>query len=270
MTEQVLKRAAGALASQGHRLVVVGGTAHRLFRHHELASTAAFEPVRTEDVDIAANRDLEVALRSDARILHALEASGFVEALSGSERAKHRYVLPGTEGYLEFIAPRTGGLAREPQAFGGVVAERLEGVDLLLHEPWTCRLESEGDETLHVVNPIAYLCQKMLVLPQREAGPNHRTGEHKRSKDLLYVFDTLTLFAPDLGVLVDRASVLRPELTAKRAKKIRESIDRFCSADNDDLSRAPEIARQQRPAVPTAAQMADAMRRELPRLLLGS
>ena len=264
MNEPVLVRALGQLQSLGDRLVVVGGSAHRLFPSHELGAAPPWELLTTEDVDVAARRDLELTHANGDEILTALRTAGFEEAIAGAEHASHRYVLPGTEGYLEFIAPRTGsgqkrdGTSITALRFGGVVAEPLPDVDALLHEPWTLTLEEGVD--VWVVNPIAYLVQKLLVLPER------RTLA-KRAKDLLYVYDTLVVFNARLADLRHRSSTLCPPLTRKQRTRLQRSLERFTSDPTDDHREAASLAASYRDRPPTPEAIARALGRALPALL---
>jgi hypothetical protein len=264
MSELVLIRALAQLQSFRDRLVVVGGTAHRLFAMHELGTAPPWELLTTEDVDLAAHRDLELTHGNSQEVLDALREVGFEEAIAGADRPSHRYVLAGAPGYLEFIAPRIGSGQRRNGSsitalrFGGVVAEALPEVDLLLHAPWTATLD-EGVE-VSIVNPIAYLLQKLLVLSDRRPP--------KRAKDLLYVYDTLVIFNARWPELRERAGALRPPLTKKQIARTRSALDRFAGETTDDHREAALLASSQRAKPPTADAIARALSRTLPDLLL--
>jgi hypothetical protein len=264
MSELVLIRALAQLQSFRDRLVVVGGSAHRLFPLHELATAPPWELLTTEDVDLAAHRDLELTHGNSQELLDTLLAAGFKETLAGADRARHRYVLADTPGYLEFIAPRIGaGQRRDGSAisalrFGGVVAEVLPEVRLLLHAPWTATLQ-KGVE-VSIVNPIAYLLQKLLVLPERRPP--------KRAKDLLYLYDTLVLFNAHHAALRERAPALRPPLTPKQFARARSALDRLAGQTTDDHREAARLAASQRAQAPSADAIARALARTLPGLLL--
>ena len=62
----------------GH-VVIVGGWAHRLYRHHPLADPPSFLPLLTRDADVAFSAD--EPMQGD--IAAALASAGFVEELSG-------------------------------------------------------------------------------------------------------------------------------------------------------------------------------------------
>ncbi|HKX46410.1 MAG TPA: GSU2403 family nucleotidyltransferase fold protein [Planctomycetota bacterium] len=265
MSDLVLVRALAELQPLRDALVVAGGAAHRLFPRHELGRMPAWELLTTEDVDVAARRELELAHADSTRVRDALQRAGFEERLVGAERAAHRYVLPGAEGYLEFLAPRVGSGRRRDGTpvgefhFGGVVAQVLPDVALLLHAPWAALLADAVE--VSVVNPIAYLCQKLVVLPERHPWS-------KRAKDLLYVYDTLAVFEARLPELVRRAPVLRPPLTPKQARRIAKVLDSHFTQITDDLREAARIAAAQRTAPPSPEQMARACSAALPGLVL--
>lgn len=86
-------------------LVFVGGWAHRLFTLHELANPIDFNPLVTEDADIAAPLRLEVRAET---IAQRLKAAGFAEELRGEDTPPiSEYHLGGEEAglYVEFSHP---------------------------------------------------------------------------------------------------------------------------------------------------------------------
>jgi len=181
-------------------LVFAGGWAHRLYELHQLSNPIDFEPLATEDADLVAPLRLEVRAEPLAQ---CLKAAGFKEEFRGDDTPPiSRYHLgeEDTGLYVEFLAPLIGspttrtGAPRDTTVVGGVTAQTLRYVDLLLEEPWTVQLSErfgfpvvvEGVQ-IRIPNPASFIAQKLLVLEQR-------TPE-KRPKDLLYVHDTLVLFS---------------------------------------------------------------------------
>jgi len=85
----------------------------------------------------------------------------------------------------------------------GVTAQKLRYVDITITKPWRVRLSRGNGYPLsppgldvQIANAACYLAQKLLVLPERKPD--------KQAKDLLYVHDTLLIFAhnlEELGVL---------------------------------------------------------------------
>ncbi len=75
-----LVRALGALRPCLPDLVLVGGSAHRLFRFHPWAAPGEFQPLTTEDTDLLA----PLRLKRRGRSLHELLIdAGFEVRLSG-------------------------------------------------------------------------------------------------------------------------------------------------------------------------------------------
>lgn len=266
MTERALKRAFECLQSIGESLVLVGGTAHRLFPLHELGTSPGFDLLTTEDVDIAAALELELDGGQD--LLDRLLQAGFEEEVSGAQSPAYRYVLPSDEGaYLQFIAPRKGsgttrgGGKNLSLRFSGLRAEKLAHVEILISHPWRVTVESSGTElSLQVVNPVAFLLQKLLLLPNRG---------RKKGKDLLYVFDTLTIFADALDELGEAASDLVESPSRNASKKIRSTMSRYCFEESATSRDAAAIAFGQRANAPDSAQVVAACRIGLKRVLGG-
>lgn len=264
--EPTLSQALAALAPYFPNLVIIGGTAHRLFPLHPLGVQPSFELLTTEDVDIAVS--LELASADDSQLLDALTNAGFQERIGGADKAECTYVLRSRPtAYLQFLAPLMGsGEKRDGKPdvhmrVAGIQAKKLRAVDLLLHEPWLAMLDApDGAATVPVANPCAYLVQKLVKLHERQ-GP-------KLHKDVLYVFDTLTIFGDKLAELGADARRLVPDLTAKQRRRVRDAIAKYFSATSDACRGAAVLAASQRGNPPSAAQLADACRMGLADALL--
>lgn len=142
----------------GH-LVIAGGWAHRLHRYHELAHTPAYAALRTKDADVA----FSPAAPIEGNIAAALRAAGFEEAASGEHSPPITQYRLGAEGggfYTEFLVPLQGGEVKR----GG-----------------------RADVTLAMAGVTA---QKLLIRGLRR--------RDKQAQDVLYVHDTLELFAGEL------------------------------------------------------------------------
>lgn len=265
MTDAALLRAMRALEDVQDHLVVVGGTAHRLFPLHPLAQDPGFDLLTTEDIDFAA--PLELQHDGSRQLLDRLLEAGFEESIRGAEYPAFTYPLRGQERtYLQFVANLTGsGTTRSGEkdrlmSFSGIHAEKLRHIDVLLHAAWKVELEAEGlPLSVRVVNPSAYLLQKLLTLGER-ATP-------KRAKDLLYIFDTLTLFGESLRALGEQAQALVPELSRKTGNKIKKAAETYCFTDGPAAHEAAKIAQEQRQSPPTATQIVSACEFALPRVL---
>jgi hypothetical protein len=84
--------------------------------------------------------------------------------------------------------------------------------------PWHISLNKTNgypfESTTHVLvaNPVSFLCQKILIQDARE--------RKDRAKDILYIHDTIEIFAGHLAELRELfATELRPKLQAKRRVK---------------------------------------------------
>ena len=150
MNEPILVQALAALAPVREHLVVVGGTAHRLFPLHVYGEALDHELLTTEDVDLAA--PLQLAQAGGEDLAARLRAAGFEAEVRGAEEPCHRYRFGQTIATLQFIAPLQGsGLNRSGRRdrslrFSGIVAEKLRSVELLLDAPWPLELDEFFDK----------------------------------------------------------------------------------------------------------------------------
>jgi hypothetical protein len=267
-TEKALHIALAAMAAVRERLVVVGGTAQRLFLEHPLAGQPPFELLTTEDVDLAAPAELAFQ-GSLENLLELLKERGFEERILGWPHAAHRYPLEGSSTYLQFLSPQRGsgtkrdGTEEREMRFGGLVAEILPRVEILLHQPWSVTLVGD-EESLEarVVNPIAYVVQKILVLPKRQTAK-------KKAKDILYLHDTLAVFARSLDELGCQAHQLVPNLSANARRDLKKQAETILFVENEAVRNAAELAVLSRGDATTPASVAASLRRGLPRLLSG-
>lgn len=130
---------------------------------------------------------------------------------------------------------------------GGVTAQTLRHVELLLEVPWTVRLSERlgfpvGQEgvQIRIPNPASFIAQKLLVLKER--------APEKQPKDLLYIHDTLTLFSEKL----DELRVSWTLVQQRQHPKISSKLQARFGAVNDLVRAAVRIAEQTgRPSPPT-------------------
>ncbi len=248
-----------ALEPYLNHLVVAGSWAHRLYSLHPLASPSTIVPLGTDDADIAASDRYQPS--SPAALQDALLGAGFRQELSGTtEPPASAYYLGDDEGFhIEFIAPLTGsptdrkGSIKPPIQIGGVTAQTLRFVEVLLDAPWRLQLSPGGvvpltrEIQVRVANPAAYLLQKVLSAPRRQSD--------KGPKDLLYIYDTLILFGARLNELRSEAAaaiqVLHPTQQAV-ALQLCETLP----SREDFVPSAVRIAvASGRPSPPSAAQL---------------
>lgn len=216
-----------ALAPYLDQLVFVGAWCHRLLQFHPLATPPAFEPLMTEDADVATPDRLPSRSLS---LDEALAAGGFKVRLSGDGRLPiTKYYPEGDENslYIEFVAQLQGsghtrsGEPNDILGVSGVTAQKLRHVDLLLFEPWKLEISEQrgfdvgaGAINVRVANPVSYLVQKVLTLRKRKPA--------KQSKDALYIHDTLTMFGSSFPVLREQAGRVLDRLAPKTRRELHE------------------------------------------------
>lgn len=195
-------RLATALKPWQEQLVFVGGWAHRLYRLHPKAQTPNYQPPTTRDADIAFG-DRE---RIEGSIKDRLEAAGFQEELKGSHQPPVTEYHLGAEGggfYAEFLVPligRSSTKSGKPLATlgnAGITAQRIRYLDVLLIAPWDVPLQDSNGLwqplRVRVPNPVSFMLQKLLIRETREP--------IKQAQDVLYIHDTLELFADHVDEL---------------------------------------------------------------------
>ena len=187
------------------RVLFIGGWAHRLFRERPEAARLSYPPLRTGDVDVALDPR---AMARDAGIPERLAASGFREEFLGDDRPPVTHYSLGDDAsgfYVEFLSPLLSGDRRRDGSrdvtvrIAGVTAQKLRYLDILLVEPWTVTIgEGQGVPLVRrtailIPNPASFIVQKLLIAARRR--------REDRAKDVLYVHDTIELFAPTLEAL---------------------------------------------------------------------
>jgi len=241
------------------QLVVVGGWAHRLHRLHPLAQALDHLPPRTRDADLAFSTD--AAFAGDLRT--ALRDAGFTEELFGDDAPPATHYRLGDEDagfYAEFLTSLHGsGVKRDGTpdttvSKGGVTAQKMRHLDLLLVSPWNVRVRPRldlpvtTDVDLLVPNPAAFLVQKLLIHSDRPPD--------KRAQDVLYIHDTLELFGASLDEIrrlwID---AVRPAVPAKTARRV-EAIARDLFAQVTDTIREAARIPQDRRLAPENVQRA--------------
>ena len=247
-------RAAEALRPYLSELVFVEGWAHFLHTLLPEAAPIPFTPLMTDDADVATPVKLTVL---EETLHERLITAGFEERLSGEhEPPVSEYVLGGeASGFsLEFLAPLPGGTSRRdgrPDAtvrVAGVTAQKLRYLDILLIAPVSLTLFGQlgfpvsAPVTVRVANPVAYVVQKVLVLPAR--------APDKQAKDLLYIHDTFRVFADTLPRMRGTWDALRPVLYRRHVHDFEEHAKGLAGAVTDLARGAARIAAD-RPRPPT-------------------
>lgn len=233
-----------ALAAWDSRLLYVGGWAHRLYRLHPSATPQAYQPLATLDADVAFAEHEQL----DGDIRATLREAGFEQELTGSHQPPvSRYTL-GRQGpagfYAEFLTPlvgraRTrGGEPLSTTVQSGITAQRLRYLDLLFLSPWAVTLDEEWGVSaplqVRIPNPVAFMVQKLLIHADRAAG--------KQSQDLLYIHDTLELYAAELDTLrMLWRDAIRPKMDPAWVRRLLRTRDDVFGTLNDRIRDAARI-----------------------------
>lgn len=222
------------------QLVFIGGWAHRLHRFDPRANKLEHQPVFTRDTDLAfANR---APIEGDMKA--ALLERGFKEALAGDFRPPTAsYTLGEEQGgfYAEFLTPligsgmKRGGAPDATLSKGGISAQKIRHLDVLLVDPWTISLEPKDGFPLpaamdvRVANPLCFMVQKFLIVDYRKAD--------KQAQDLLYVYDTLETYG---GLLEDFQTSWRNVVAPSLGKQAAEvaAVTKAAFSGINDLIRA--------------------------------
>lgn len=242
---ETFQRLAIALRPFLNDLVIVGGWAHRLYRNRPEVTIPLHEPLFTTDTDIAIAPGAPLPAK---QLLEQLQAHGFVEDFLGDDRPPVTHYRLGNEDsgfYAEFLTPLLGGggrpgrSAKDTAELGGVVAQRLRHLDILLIQPWSILVSGQSPEApegivVRVPNPVAFIAQKLLTLQKRKPAD--------RAKDLLYVHDTVELFGSSLDDLASLWKMsIRPGLE-RRADQIEGLARNEFTEVTDDMRRAARMA----------------------------
>ena len=228
------------------QLVIAGGWASRLHRLSPHADPPTFEALGTKDVDAAAPASLPLADQPlDVRLKHR----GFEEKLSSEFRPPvTHYVLGEPEGFeVEFLTDQPGayehrdGTPDRTAEIAGVTAQKLHYVGLLLVEPWPVSIRQRDgfpmevrSRVVRIANPFSYIVQKLLIRPDRE--------QDKREKDVLYIHDTLQLFADAGAPLELAASAVRAQMQRRWVERCRTAAEKLSKPAHPDVVAATRIA----------------------------
>ena len=205
-------------------MVIVGGWAHRLHRFHPFATDQEYQPIRTRDVDLAFSPN--APLKGD--LGEALDEAGFKEELSGEVTPPVIHYRLGDEDagfFAEFLTVKKGdGHRRDGKpdltiSKAGITAQKLRHLELLLKAPWKVHIEAKAKIPIQrpvdllVPNAVSFIIQKVLIQKRR--------APEKRPQDVLYIHDTLQLFAASLeelrGIWENEVKPSMSPTTAKRA-----------------------------------------------------
>lgn len=240
-------RLVDALGLYLDRMVVAGGWAHRLHRLHPLAHAPAYAPLITRDTDIALD---PAGLPTTRAIRDRLIDGGFKEEFFGEHQppVTHYYLSnAASSGFAEFLAPLTGGrqhrdgTSNHTVNVGGVNAQRLRFLEVLLTAPWRIALEPDvipvsGPALVCVPNATSYLAQKILIHGYR--------SPRQRAKDMLYTHDTIDTFADALPALrTTWVETVRPSLHERSVRRVETAWQKVARGISDEARDASIQAR---------------------------
>lgn len=244
---QSFARLVDALRPQLTAVVFVGGWAHRLHRLHPYAQPLEYAPLMTRDADVAV--PLRAFAGSDIRT--QLLAANFQERFVADHQPPvTRYEFGEEAGafYVEFLTPLVGGGNRRDRTpdvtvkIGGVNAQKLRYLDVLLHQPWTVRL-ARGDgfsfyqpTDVLVPNAAAYIAQKILIHGKRRP--------EEKARDVLYIHDTIEAFGRSLELLqLEWREHVRPELSRRAVQAVADGAASMFAHVSDVIRNAAIQAR---------------------------
>ncbi len=247
-----------ALSPWRAHLVIIGGWAHRIHRFDPRGNQLEYKPVFTHDTDLAfANR---APIEGDMKT--ALIEHGFKERLVGEYKPPVAHYTLGEENggfYAEFLTPLIGsGMKRsgEPDAtisVGGISAQKIRNLDILLVDPWVIKLNEHCGVSLpepmdvQVAHPLCFMLQKFLIQKDRSA--------NKKAQDVLYIYDTIELF----GAMLDEfqqtwRTRVKPVLGERLSHTVLELSRETFFTVNDMTRRAALIPQDRKMLTPERIQ----------------
>ena len=149
--------------------------------------------------------------------------------------------------YVEFLTPLIGsgrkrdGTLDATVAVAGVTAQKLRFLEILFIDAWVIRIGPDngfplpGSVDLQVANPVSFIVQKLLIQQDRKPA--------KRAQDVLYIHDTLELFAGALpGLNESWERKIRPNLHERTAREVIALSASTFSSVTDTLRTAAQMA----------------------------
>jgi hypothetical protein len=199
-----------SLGPYRQEVVLVGGCANALYRHHRHASAITGQPLATLDLDLATPSKLPTR---DLTLRLSLANAGLLPLPENQRTNKYKTVSTANET-LELLCPTIGiSKAIRDQSPSlveiqlGSTAEALDYMDILFAFPWTLDLRDAPplgvteDLQVRIPNPVSYIMQKVLIRRQRKTPA-------KRAKDSYYIYEIAVLFRNALPALAAEAGNL--------------------------------------------------------------
>lgn len=191
-------------------LVIAGGCANALYRHHAQSTATLIPKPMTKDLDLACEPS-SLGLAGRRPLGDLIRQAGLKPKLLGQTNPPvMKFTLEGSETgpEVELLCPMVGAPRwtgeGEAQAIalqdGGVTAQPLRYLDLLLFDPWVMDLARvpgfdgmTGMPEIRIPQPLAYVMQKVLSRDEPGRMPA------KREKDCYYIYETSVVFRDALG-----------------------------------------------------------------------
>jgi len=236
------RRVIPAIAPYLGDLVIAGGCANALYRSHPVARPTHIPQPGTKDLDLACKAGPLPSVNRPP-LIDLLRAAGLNAKLFGeSHPPVMKFTVAGAESgpEVEMLCPLLGAPRRRGQAEalaitlqdGGVTAQPLRYLDLLLFEPWTIDVagvpgfdDLAGLPPLRIPHPMTYVMQKVLARDEWGRAPQ------KIEKDCYYIYEVSVVFRDAIDTLV----AVLPGVTREFP---RSWIDRFARGI-ESLFRAP-------------------------------
>jgi hypothetical protein len=239
---KAFKRLVTALEPWLDQVVIIGGWAQQLYRLHPDAQPLDHPPLLTLDTDVALPARMIVGKRE---IRERLLAHGFAEEFLGDDRPPATHYHLGGEApafYAEFLTPLTGSeygrdhKRKATMEIGGITSQPLRHIELLLNQPWWVALDiGRSVAKVRIANPVSFIAQKILIHKKRD--------REDRAKDILYVHETLEVFAGRLPKLQELwRETVAPQLQPRIARTISKASEVLFGDLSDDIRRAAEIS----------------------------
>jgi len=194
-------------------MVIAGGCANALYRHHPVAQPTPIPQPGTKDLDLACRLGPLPAGDRPPLMTLLCEAGLDVKLFGTTHPAVMKFSVAGVENgpEVELLCPLIGAPWQrggdEPQAValqdGGVTAQPLQYLDLLLFEPWRIDVarvpgfaDMAGLPPVLLPHPLTYVIQKVLARDEWGRTPA------KLEKDCYYIYEVSVVFRDVIDGLV--------------------------------------------------------------------
>ena len=174
--------------------------------------------------------------------------------MSGDDQPPVTHYALGSEDaefYAEFLTPLVGGVQRRDgspdvtERVAGVIAQKLRHLEVLLVAPWSVTVTKEAGfavseaTSLQIPNAASYVVQKLLI--------HNRRKPRDRAKDVLYILDTIELFAGSLPALRKSWNdAIAPTLRASTVRVVHAQVENMFGEVTDTGRDAALIASTRR------------------------